>query len=51
MNTVETTVSEIAASNVLSATVQTLRDYICASDDFTLLRETLRLYNEVAAEA
>ena len=51
MNTVETIVTETAATNVSSATVKTLRDFICTNDDFALLRETLRLYSEVTAEA
>jgi hypothetical protein len=46
MNTTEVAVQEVENTVVVNANLKTLIEEICVADEFSILRETLRLYVE-----
>jgi hypothetical protein len=46
MNTTEVAVQEVENTVVVNNNLKTLIDEICMADEFSILRETLRLYVE-----
>ena len=46
MNTTEVAVQEVEKTVVVNTNLKTLIEEICVADEFSILRETLRLYVE-----